>query len=105
MNGIQSALNPSLAVEGGVLTMFDSRMTLSNQVKDEVQKFFGDKLFKISGANVQQRCTLYAKTGLITGSGTGLKGFNAVLLQKQGLILGYGIDGASPATGEAAIEE
>src|SRR5579883_1483302 len=30
---IRQALNPALAVEGGVLTMFDSRMTLSNQVK------------------------------------------------------------------------
>jgi chromosome partitioning protein len=42
---IQSALNPRLALEGGVLTMFDSRMTLSNQVREEVQKFFGEKLF------------------------------------------------------------
>ena len=42
---VQSALNPKLALEGGVLTMFDSRMTLSNQVRDEVKKFFGEKLF------------------------------------------------------------
>jgi chromosome partitioning protein len=26
--------------------MFDSRMTLSNQVKDEVAKFFGEKMFQ-----------------------------------------------------------
>jgi chromosome partitioning protein len=43
---IKSALNPRLAVEGGVLTMFDSRMTLSNQVKEEVAKFFGPKMFR-----------------------------------------------------------
>lgn len=42
---VQSALNPKLELEGGVLTMFDSRISLSNQVKDEVQKFFGPKLF------------------------------------------------------------
>ncbi len=42
---IRQALNPSLAIEGGVLTMFDSRMTLSNQVKEEVGKFFGASLF------------------------------------------------------------
>jgi chromosome partitioning protein len=42
---VKSALNPKLEVEGGVLTMFDSRMTLSNQVKEEVQKFFGPKMF------------------------------------------------------------
>lgn len=42
---VRAALNPKLELEGGVLTMFDSRMTLSNQVKDEVKKFFVDKLF------------------------------------------------------------
>ena len=43
---VKSALNPSLDIEGGVLTMFDARMALSNQVKGEVEKYFGDKLFK-----------------------------------------------------------
>jgi chromosome partitioning protein len=42
---IKGALNPKLETEGGVLTMFDSRMTLSNQVKDEVFKYFGEKMF------------------------------------------------------------
>jgi chromosome partitioning protein len=42
---VKSALNPKLGIEGGVLTMFDSRMTLSNQVKEEVGKFFGDAMF------------------------------------------------------------
>ena len=43
---VKLSLNQKLEVEGGVLTMFDSRMTLSNQVKDEVAKFFGDKMFQ-----------------------------------------------------------
>lgn len=43
---IRSSLNPKLEVEGGVLTMFDSRMTLSNQVKEEVGKFFGSSMFQ-----------------------------------------------------------
>lgn len=42
---IKESLNPRLTVEGGVLTMFDSRMTLSNQVRDEVSKFFGAAMF------------------------------------------------------------
>lgn len=46
INRIKGALNPNLAIEGGVLTMFDSRMTLSNQVKEEVSKFFGDRIFQ-----------------------------------------------------------
>lgn len=43
---VKNALNTRLEVEGGVLTMFDSRMTLSNQVKDEVIRFFGQKMFQ-----------------------------------------------------------
>lgn len=42
---VRDALNPKLELEGGVLTMFDSRMVLSNQVKDEVAKFFGPALY------------------------------------------------------------
>ncbi|MEK7388823.1 MAG: ParA family protein [Elusimicrobiota bacterium] len=42
---VKSALNPKLDTEGGVLTMFDIRMTLSNQVKEEVCKFFGSKMY------------------------------------------------------------
>ncbi len=43
---VKNALNTRLEIEGGVLTMFDSRMTLSNQVKDEVMRFFGPKMFQ-----------------------------------------------------------
>lgn len=42
---VKNALNHRLEIEGGVLTMFDSRMTLSNQVKEEVVKFFGNNMF------------------------------------------------------------
>jgi chromosome partitioning protein len=45
VNRVRQSLNPKLTLEGGVLTMFDARMVLSNQVKDEVTKFFGEKLF------------------------------------------------------------
>jgi len=46
VNRIQSALNPGLQIEGGVLTMFDPRYTLAGQVKSELARFFGDSLFK-----------------------------------------------------------
>ena len=48
LNKIKSALNPSFEIEGVVLTMFDSRMSLGNQVKSEVEKFFKDSFFKTS---------------------------------------------------------
>ena len=43
---VKSSLNQNLSLEGGVLTMFDHRMTLSNQVREEVGKFFGPTLFQ-----------------------------------------------------------
>jgi chromosome partitioning protein len=41
---IRAELNPGLAVEGVVLTMFDERTNLAQQVAEELRKYFGDKL-------------------------------------------------------------
>lgn len=43
---IREHLNPSLELEGILLTMFDARNNLAHQVADEVRKHFGDKLLK-----------------------------------------------------------
>lgn len=43
---IRAELNPSLAIEGVVLTMFDERTNLAQQVAEELKKFFGDRLLK-----------------------------------------------------------
>jgi len=43
---IRAALNPDLAVEGVVLTMFDDRTNLAQQVTAELERYFGDKLCK-----------------------------------------------------------
>jgi len=42
---IQEHLNPSLTIEGVLLTMYDSRLNLSRQVSDEVRKYFDDKVY------------------------------------------------------------
>jgi chromosome partitioning protein len=41
---VKAHLNPQLAVEGVVLTMFDDRTNLAQQVTAELKKYFGDKL-------------------------------------------------------------
>ena len=43
---IQSNLNTTLEIEGFLLTMYDSRVRLSNQVADEVNKHFQQMVFK-----------------------------------------------------------
>ncbi len=43
---VQRNLNKKLKIEGVLLTMFDSRLNLSKQVAEEIESYFGDKLFK-----------------------------------------------------------
>jgi len=43
---VQKHLNKHLKIEGVLLTLFDSRLNLANQVSDDVKKFFGDKVFR-----------------------------------------------------------
>ncbi len=43
---IQSRLNPELEIEGILLTMYDSRLRLSNQIVEEVKKHFQKIVFE-----------------------------------------------------------
>jgi len=43
---IQNGLNPDLAIEGILMTMFDSRTNLSKQVLKEVKQYFDEKVYK-----------------------------------------------------------
>lgn len=43
---VQQHLNPSLAIEGVLLTMFDGRLNLSKQVSEEVRKHFDKKVYE-----------------------------------------------------------
>ncbi len=46
VNIVKKGLNPNLYIEGVLLTMYDQRLKLSQQVVEEVNNFFGDKVFK-----------------------------------------------------------
>lgn len=42
---IKTKLNPSLEIEGFLLTMYDARLRLSNQIYDEIRKHFQELVF------------------------------------------------------------
>ncbi|MCH8548505.1 MAG: AAA family ATPase [Balneolaceae bacterium] len=42
---VRQHLNPDLDIEGVLLTMYDTRTRLSNQVADEVKRYFDDRVF------------------------------------------------------------
>jgi chromosome partitioning protein len=44
LDRVAATFNPGLALEGVLLTMFDDRTNLSQQVRDNLQSFFADKL-------------------------------------------------------------
>lgn len=69
---VKTHLNPQLEVFGVVMTMFDSRTRLAQQVVDEVRDFFDDEVFKTliprtvrlsEAPSFGQPVTLYDPTG------------------------------------------
>ena len=46
INLVKKHLNKDLEIEGAVLTMYDMRTNLSNQVVREVKRYFDDKVYK-----------------------------------------------------------
>lgn len=45
LDRISASFNPELAIEGVLLTMFDDRTNLSQQVRENLRSFFEDKLY------------------------------------------------------------
>ena len=43
---IKSKLNPALEIEGFLITMYDSRLRVANQIYEEVKRPFQDLVFK-----------------------------------------------------------
>ena len=46
LNRVRGTLNPTLDVQGILLTMFDERTNLSSQVREELRSHFPDKIFE-----------------------------------------------------------
>jgi chromosome partitioning protein len=43
---VRERLNPGLEIEGILLTMYDGRLNLSKQVRDEISEVFGSRVFR-----------------------------------------------------------
>lgn len=46
INLVKKSLNPKIEVEGVIMTMYDNRTNLSNEVFNEVKKYFKDSVYK-----------------------------------------------------------
>jgi chromosome partitioning protein len=46
MRRVRAALNPALDIEGVLLTMFDERTNLGQQVANDIREFFKEKVFR-----------------------------------------------------------
>jgi chromosome partitioning protein len=46
INIVKENLNGKLEIEGVLMTMYDGRLRLSNQIVEEVKKYFGDKVYQ-----------------------------------------------------------
>lgn len=46
INFVRQRFNPNLEIEGILCTMYDGRANLTRQVQEEVQKHFGDKIYR-----------------------------------------------------------
>jgi chromosome partitioning protein len=45
INLVRRRINPNLQIEGVLLTMYDTRLNLAKDVREEVQKYFGSKVY------------------------------------------------------------
>jgi chromosome partitioning protein len=86
IKSVQKIHNPALDIEGLLLTMYDSRLRLSNQVVDEVKKHFDTMVFKtIIQRNVRlSEAPSYGES--IISYDAGSKGANNYLSLAQELI-------------------
>jgi chromosome partitioning protein len=88
VNIIKKRLNPSLEVEGYVLTMFDGRTNLSKQVVDEVKSYFNTLCFNtIVPRNVKlAEAPSYGVPALLMFSGDKDQEFDIKFLENKGAI-------------------
>src|SRR5260370_27437115 len=94
---IRAELNPPLAIEGVVLTMFDERTNLAQQGAEELKKYFGEKLWKTTiPRNIRlAEAPSHGKPALLyavrsRGAERYIRLADAVLARQAGMVSGSG---------------
>jgi chromosome partitioning protein len=99
---VRQHLNPALDIEGVVLTMFDTRLRLANQVASEVRRYFGEKVFRtIIQRNVRlSEAPSFGRTVLLyDATSTGSRNYIGLareLIKANRQLLEAAAQGASP---------
>ena len=102
---VRQHLNPDLQIEGVLLTMFDTRLRLSNQVAREVRRYFGDKVFEtIVQRNVRvSEAPSFGKPVLLyDASSTGARNYMALARE---ILRGSEEDSEASPAAESLAEE
>ncbi|MHC1737226.1 MAG: ParA family protein [Ignavibacteriaceae bacterium] len=89
INLVKQYYNQNLQIEGVLLTMYDVRLRLSQQVADEIKRYFGEKVFKtIIYRNVKlSEAPGYGKPVLLYDAvSTGAKNYLSLASEMLGLI-------------------
>ena len=105
-------LNPELEIEGVLRTRFDTRLRLSNQVAQEVRRYFGEKVFEtIIQRNVRlSEAPSFGKPALLyEASSKGAKNYMAlareILENNQEFLEQHHSNGEQPADDAASGDE
>jgi chromosome partitioning protein len=105
---IRAGLNPQLAIEGVVLTMFDERTNLAQQVATELKSYFGDKLCE---ATIPRNIRLaeapsHGKAALVYDpKSKGAESYIRLAKEIIGHHLARQVDDAAPAVPEDAVAQ
>ena len=84
---IKSQLNPQLQIEGFLLTMYDKRLRLANQVYEEVKRHFGTLVFNTSivrNVRLSEAPSYGVPVLLYDGSSVGAKNYRALAAELIG---------------------
>ena len=104
---VQRALNPSLEIEGVLLTMFDQRLNLSNQVAADAREYFGSKVFRTAIPRNVRLAEAPSFGEPIIQYDVLSKGAQSYLTLAKEMLAGAGVDSTAPNPGpdEGEVEE